>query len=154
MKFSLPLFVAFVTQTSLAQEVTDIPTTAINAGAFETLVAALGAADLVGALSEPNGPFTVFAPTDAAFANLPEALVPCLLEADNIDALTSILTYHVVAGAIFSTDLVDGATPTTLNNETLTFDLSNGVTINDGTSVVTPDIEASNGVIHVIDSGK
>lgn len=154
MKFSLPLILAFLTRITLAQELSDIPTTAINAGEFETLVAALGAANLVEALSDPNGPFTVFAPTDAAFAALPTELVNCLLEPDNVDALTTILTYHVVAGAIFSTDLVDGATPTTLNNETLTIDLSNGVTINDVTTVVTADIETSNGVIHVIDSGK
>ena len=154
MKFSLPLLIAFLISISLAQELSDIPTTAVNAGEFETLVAALGAADLVEALSEPNGPFTVFAPTDAAFAALPAELVPCLLEPENIDALTTILTYHVLAGTIFSSDLVDGASPITLNNETLSFDLSNGVTINDGTIVVTPDIEASNGVIHVIDSGK
>lgn len=151
MKFSLSLFVLSLTGSTLAQELSDIPTTAVGAGQFETLVAALGAAGLVEALSEPNGPFTVFAPTDAAFSGLPTELVACLLEPDNADALTSILTYHVVPGAVFSTDLVDGATPTTLSNETLSVDLTDGVKINDST-VVTADIEASNGVIHVIDS--
>jgi uncharacterized surface protein with fasciclin (FAS1) repeats len=154
MKFSLSLFITVLTQITLAQELSDIPTTAVNAGVFETLVTALGAANLVEALSEPNGPFTVFAPTDVAFGALPAELVPCLLEPENVDALTTILTYHVLSGTIFSTDLEDGSTPTTLNNETLSIDLSNGVTINDGTTVVTADVEATNGVIHVIDSGK
>lgn len=135
------------------EEPVDIPTTATNAGVFETLVAALGAADLVTALAEPNGPFTVFAPNDDAFAALPDGLVACLLEPENSEALTSILTYHVVEGAVASTDLMDGMTPETLNGETLSIDLSDGVTINEGTTVITADIVASNGVIHVIDSG-
>merc|ERR1712166_1702663 len=129
----------------------DIPSTAIAAGAFNTLVAALSAADLVGALSEPNGPFTVFAPTDDAFAALPDGLVTCLLEPDNKGALTSILTYHVASGQVLSTDLEDGMTATTLQGEDVTVDLTDGVKINDS-EVVMADVMTSNGVIHVIDA--
>jgi uncharacterized surface protein with fasciclin (FAS1) repeats len=92
----------------------------------------------------------VFAPTDEAFAALPEGLVECLLLDENVDALTAILTYHVVDGGVMSTDLTDGPVPT-LQGEEITVDLSDGVTLNDSVSVVTADIEASNGVIHVID---
>ena len=154
MKFCLAslLTSAVVTSQVSAQDL-DIPTTAVNAGAFETLVAALGAADLVGVLSEP-GPFTVFAPTDDAFDELPEDLVTCLLEPDNVDALTSILAYHVVAGTVLSTDLMDGMMAETLNTEDITIDLSDGVVINNSSEVVIPDVLATNGVIHVIDSGK
>ena len=128
----------------------DIPGTAIGAGSFTTLVAALTATDLVEPLSEPNGPFTVFAPTDDAFAALPEGLVGCLLE--DTDSLVTILTYHVVAGAaVFSTDLSDGQVVETLLGETVVVDLSDGVKINDS-SVIAADVEASNGVIHVIDA--
>jgi len=122
---------------------------AVAAGSFETLVAAVTAAELAETLSGP-GPFTVFAPTDEAFAALPEALVPCLLEDENQDALASILTYHVVEGAVLSTDLTDGDVPT-VQGEEVTIDLTDGVTINDSVAVVTADIEADNGVIHVID---
>ena len=133
------------------EELADLPGTAIAAEGFSTLVAALTAADLVSALSAPAGPSTVFAPTDEAFAALPEGLVECLLEPANSGALTAILTYHVVNGTVLSTELVDGMMPETLQGEAITIDLSSGVTINDA-SVVTPDIMASNGVIHVIDS--
>merc|ERR1719215_842926 len=129
----------------------DIPSTAIAAGSFNTLVAALSATDLVGALSEPNGPFTVFAPTDEAFDALPDGLVTCLLEPDNKGALTSILTYHVVSGQVLSTDLEDGMTATTLQGEDVTVDLTDGVMINDS-EVVMADVMTSNGVIHVIDA--
>merc|ERR1712166_122076 len=128
----------------------DIPSTAIAAGVFDTLVAALGAADLVDVLSG-EGPFTVFAPTDDAFAALPDGLVTCLLEPDNKEALTSILTYHVVSGQVLSTDLTDGMTATTLQGEDVTVDLSDGVKINDS-EVISADVMTSNGVIHVIDA--
>ena len=144
--FALTSFGSYV----IAQDA-DIPTTAVAAGSFTTLVAALSAADLVTALSAPEGPFTVFAPTDDAFAALPDGLVECLLEPDNSGALTAILTYHVVNGTVLSSDLADGMMPATLQGEAITIDLSSGVSINDA-SVVTPDIMASNGVIHVIDS--
>ncbi|OEU08038.1 beta-Ig-H3/fasciclin, partial [Fragilariopsis cylindrus CCMP1102] len=128
-----------------------IPSTAIAAGVFDTLVAALSAADLVDVLSGDEGPFTVFAPTDDAFAALPDGLVTCLLEPDNKDALTSILTYHVVSGEILSKDLVDGAAVETLQGEDVTVDLTDGVKINESI-VITPDILTSNGVIHAIDA--
>jgi len=131
----------------------DIPTTAVNAGIFNTLVAALGAADLVEAVSSPNGLFTVFAPTDAAFSSLPDELVPCLLENDNKSVLSDILLYHVVSGKTLSTGLTDGMNiPTLLQRQSIVVDLSNGsgVKINDST-VTTPDILATNGVIHSID---
>lgn len=135
-------------------EPVDIPTTASTAGVFETLVAALGAADLVSALAEPNGPFTVFAPTDDAFEALPNGLVSCLLQAENSEALTSILTYHVLEGAVVSGDLEDGMTPETLNGETVTIGLADGVvTIDGAATVVTADVAATNGVIHIIDTG-
>ncbi|OEU06360.1 Fasciclin-domain-containing protein, partial [Fragilariopsis cylindrus CCMP1102] len=133
------------------QALEDIPTTAIENGSFTTLVAALGAADLVDALSEPNGPFTVFAPTDEAFDALPNGLVECLLEPENKDSLAAILTYHVVSGQVLSSDLMDGMTATTLQGEDVTVDLSDGVKINDSI-VVAADVSATNGVIHVISS--
>merc|ERR1711937_297248 len=129
----------------------DIPQTAIANGSFETLVAALSAADLVGAVSAPAGPFTVFAPTDDAFAALPDGLVECLVKEENVAVLSDILLYHVVSGEVRSTDLVDGMAATTLNGDEVTVDLSDSVKI-DSSTVIIPDVEASNGVIHVIDS--
>merc|ERR1711865_94399 len=118
------------------------PTTATNNGSFTTLVAALGAADLVKALSG-DGPFTVFAPTDDAFAALPAALVPCLLLPENKENLTSILTYHVANGDVASSDLTDGQVIPTL--------LDGTVMINDA-HVVIPDVDTTNGVVHAIDA--
>ena len=128
----------------------DIVDTAVNAGTFETLVAAVSAADLVDTLKS-EGPFTVFAPTDEAFAALPEGTVETLLKPENKDQLISVLTYHVVPGKVMSTDLSDDMTAATVQGSEITVDLDNGVMINDA-SVVTADIETSNGVIHVIDS--
>jgi uncharacterized surface protein with fasciclin (FAS1) repeats len=122
---------------------------AVANGSFNTLVAAVTAADLAGALSA-DGPLTVFAPTDDAFAALPEGLVDCLLLEENVDALTAILTYHVVDGQVMSTDLTDGPVPT-LQGEEVTVDLTDGVVLNDSVNVVIADVEASNGVIHAID---
>ena len=127
----------------------DIVDTAIEAGDFNTLAAALSAAGLIDTL-KGDGPFTVFAPVDAAFAALPEGTVEDLLKPENIDTLTAILTYHVVEGRVMSTDLSDGMMATTVSGAMITVDLSNGVTIN-GASVIAADIEAENGVIHVID---
>ena len=129
----------------------NIPGVAVAAGSFTTLVAALGAADLVDTLSG-EGPFTVFAPTDAAFGNLPDGLVSCLLLESNVDVLSGILRYHVVAGKVLSTDLQDGMMAPTLNDgSSLLIDLSAGVKI--GTAFVEQaNVPASNGVIHVIDS--
>jgi len=122
--------------------------TAINAGNFKTLVAAVQAAGLVDTLNG-EGPFTVFAPTDEAFAKLPAGTVEGLLA--NTEELKKILTYHVVAGKVMSADVMGLTSATTVEGENLTIDTSNGVKINES-MVVTPDIECSNGVIHVIDS--
>lgn len=127
----------------------DIVDTAAEAGSFSTLLAAAEAAGLVETL-KGEGPLTVFAPTDDAFAALPEGTVDSLLLPENKDQLTAILTYHVVPGAVKSTDLSDDMTAATVQGGEITVDLGDKVMINDAT-VVTPDIEASNGVIHVID---
>ena len=126
----------------------DIVDTAVDAGTFQTLVAAVTAAGLVDTL-KGDGPFTVFAPTDDAFAALPEGTVESLL--GDIPTLTSILTYHVVPGKVMSTDLSDGMMAGTVNGAEVTIGTMDGVTVN-GANVVAADIEASNGVIHVIDA--
>lgn len=127
----------------------DIVETATEAGSFETLLAAASAADLVDDL-KGEGPFTVFAPTDAAFAALPEGTVESLLQPENKDQLIAILTYHVVPGKVMSSDLSDDMTAATLEGSEITVDLDNGVMVNDA-NVTSADIETSNGVIHVID---
>ena len=126
----------------------DIVDTAVSAGSFTTLVAAVQAAGLVDTL-KGEGPFTVFAPTDEAFAALPEGTVEALLA--DPEALAAILTYHVVAGKVMSTDLSDGMMAATVNGTDITIGTMGGVSVN-GANVVTADIEASNGVIHVIDA--
>ncbi|MDR9393735.1 MAG: fasciclin domain-containing protein [Roseovarius sp.] len=128
----------------------DIVDTAVEAGNFETLVAAVKAAGLVDTL-KGDGPFTVFAPTDAAFAALPDGTVETLLKPENKDKLTSILTYHVVPGAVMSGDLSNGMMAATVEGSDVTIMTEDGVTV-DGANVTTADIEASNGVIHVIDA--
>ncbi len=129
----------------------DIVDTAVAAGSFNTLVAAVKAAGLVDTL-KGDGPFTVFAPTDEAFSNLPEGTVASLLEEANRDQLVAILTYHVVPGKVMAADLA-GKTieAATVNGANLDVDGTNGVTVN-GASVISADVEASNGVIHVIDT--
>lgn len=127
----------------------DIVDTAVGTDDFTTLVAAVEAAGLVETL-KGTGPFTVFAPTDAAFAALPEGTVEMLLKPENKDQLVAILTYHVVAGKVMSSDLGDDMTATTVQGSAIMIDLDNGVMVNDAT-VVSADIEAENGVIHVID---
>jgi uncharacterized surface protein with fasciclin (FAS1) repeats len=149
-----PATTAAPTEDSAADEDMDaepgtIVDVAVANGSFNTLVAAVTAADLAGALTA-EGPLTVFAPTDDAFAALPEGLVDCLLLEENVDALTSILTYHVVDGQVMSTDLTDGPVPT-LQGEEVTVDLTEGVVLNDTVNVVIADVPASNGVIHAID---
>lgn len=128
----------------------DIVDTAVGAGSFGTLVAAVQAAGLVDTL-KGDGPFTVFAPTDAAFAALPAGTVDELLKPENKDKLTAILTYHVVAGKVMSGDLSDGLSAATVNGANITIGTMGGVTVN-GANVTQADIEASNGVIHVIDA--
>ena len=128
----------------------DIVDTAVAAGSFKTLAAALGAADLVDAL-KGDGPFTVFAPTDEAFAKLPEGTVQTLLKPENKALLTAILTYHVVPGNLSAEDVVGGASLMTLNGQKIDLDTSDGVKV-DGANVVKTDIGTTNGTIHVIDS--
>jgi uncharacterized surface protein with fasciclin (FAS1) repeats len=129
-----------------AKDIVDI---AAGNDSFSTLVAAVQAADLVETL-KGEGPFTVFAPTDDAFAALPEGTVEDLLKPENKDKLTAILTYHVVPGKVMSGDLSDGMMAATVQGGEVTIGTEGGVTI-DGANVVQADIEASNGVIHVID---
>lgn len=137
--------VAFTAMPALADDIVDI---AVGAGTFNTLVAAVQAAGLVDTL-KGEGPFTVFAPTDEAFAALPEGTIDALLA--DIPTLTAILTYHVVPGAVLSTDLTEGMMAETVNGQSVTITLADGVQVN-GANVVTADIIASNGVIHVIDA--
>ncbi len=127
----------------------DIVDTAVSAGSFSTLVAAVQAAELVDTLKS-EGPFTVFAPTDEAFAALPEGTVETLLKPENKEQLVAVLTYHVVPGKVMSGDLSDDMTAATVQGGDITIDLDSGVMINDA-NVVQADIETSNGVIHVID---
>lgn len=126
----------------------NIVETAIAAGTFNTLVAAVKAAGLVETLSG-TGPFTVLAPTDEAFAKLPTGTVDALLQ--DIPKLTAILTYHVLAGKFMAADVIKLATAQTVNGQSVTIATINGVTV-DGATVVKTDIETDNGVIHVIDS--
>ena len=128
----------------------DIVDTAVGAGSFNTLVAAVQAAGLVDTL-KGDGPFTVFAPTDEAFAALPEGTVESLLLPENRDTLVSILTYHVVPGKVMSGDLSNGMEAATVQGAPVAIMTDGGVTVN-GANVVTADVEASNGVIHVIDA--
>ena len=127
----------------------DIVDTAVGAGDFNTLVAAVQAAGLVDTL-KGDGPFTVFAPTDEAFAALPEGTVDNLLKPENKDQLVAVLTYHVVPGKVMSGDLSNGMTAATVQGGKVTIMTEGGVKV-DAASVVAADIEASNGVIHVID---
>ena len=126
----------------------NIVETAVGAGNFTTLVAAVQAAGLVDTLSG-EGPFTVFAPTDEAFAKIPADDLQAILA--DTDLLTSILTYHVVAGKVMSTDLSNGMTAPTVQGSDVTIMTDGGVTV-DGAKVVAADVEATNGVIHVIDT--
>lgn len=129
----------------------DIVDTAVAAGSFKTLAAALTAADLVDDL-QGTGPFTVFAPTDEAFAKLPAGTVENLLKPENRQALIGVLTYHVVAGEVPASKVVKLSTAATLNGQRVDIKATDaGVTV-DGANVVKTDIMCSNGVIHVIDA--
>ena len=138
--FSAPAFAADM----------DIVDTAVGAGSFTTLVAAVTAAGLVDTL-KGEGPFTVFAPTDAAFAALPAGTVEDLLKPENKDKLTAILTYHVVPGKVMAADLTEGMKAATVNGAEVTITLDGGAKVN-GSVISTADIAATNGVIHVIDT--
>lgn len=118
---------------------------------FSTLVAAVKAADLVDAL-KGEGPLTVFAPTNAAFAKLPEGTVESLLLPENKDQLVSILTYHVVAGKVMAADVVKVTSATSLQGQDITVSVNDGTVMVDNATVTATDIGASNGVIHVIDT--
>lgn len=128
----------------------NIVETAIEAGSFKTLASALTAAGLVDTLSG-TGPFTVFAPTDDAFAKIPADTIADLLKPENKEKLAGILKYHVVAGKVTAADVSKLTTAKTFNGQEVTIDVSNGVKINDA-NVSTADVEASNGVIHIIDT--
>lgn len=132
-------------------EMNDIVTVASNAGTFNTLVAAVKASGLADTLQN-DGPFTVFAPTDAAFAKLPRGSIDALL-ADN-DKLKAVLTYHVVPGSLMASDIVkmSGGEVETVNGESVRVTLRDGTVFIDGAKVVSTNIIASNGIIHVIDA--
>ena len=133
------------------QQAGDIIDVAVANGQFNTLAAALEAADLIDTL-KGEGPFTVFAPTDAAFAALPEGTVESLLKPENREQLVAILTYHVVAGRVAAADVVKLDEATTVNGQAVAIEVVDGGVQIDGASVVIADVDASNGVIHVIDS--
>lgn len=157
MRFTIAaLALALVAPSLSAQQMTaaatppkDIVAVAVENGSFTVLARALTAAGLIETLKGP-GPFTVFAPTDAAFAKLPAGTVDALLL--DVPRLRSLLTYHVVAGKVEAKDVVNLTTANTLEGSAINIHVMNGkVMINDAT-VVTPDVQASNGVIHVIDT--
>jgi uncharacterized surface protein with fasciclin (FAS1) repeats len=125
----------------------DIVDTAVAAGSFKTIVTAVKAAGLVETLKS-KGPFTVFAPTDDAFANLPKGTVEGLLK--DVPKLKAVLTYHVVAGKVMAADVLKLKSAKTVQGQEVKIDASKGVKVNDAT-VVKPDVVADNGVIHVID---
>ena len=136
---------------AVSAKAADIVDTAVSAGNFETLVAAVKAAGLVDTL-KGEGPFTVFAPTDEAFAKLPAGTVEDLLKPENKDKLIGILTYHVLPGKVMSGDIAgQKAMVATVQGSKLSVDATNGVKV-DEAMVITADIETSNGVIHVIDA--
>jgi uncharacterized surface protein with fasciclin (FAS1) repeats len=126
----------------------DLVDVAVSAGKFKTLVAAVQAAALVETL-KGKGPFTVFAPSDDAFAKLPEGTVEGLLK--DLPKLKSILTYHVVAGRVTAADVMKLSSAKTVQGQTVAFQTNGGVKVN-GANVVTADVMADNGIIHVIDS--
>ncbi len=153
MKHYLPILLAgalAMTAASFTASAADIVETAV-AGDFNTLVAAVKAAGLVDTLKGP-GPFTVFAPTDEAFAKLPPGTLESLLKPENKAKLQSILTYHVVAGNLLAKDVVKLHSAQTVEGKSVTIKTENGGVMVDGASVTKTDIVASNGVIHVIDS--
>lgn len=133
-----------------AKPAADIVDTAVAAGAFTTLVAAIEAAGLVDTL-RGEGPFTVFAPTDAAFAALPEGTLESLLKPENRDQLVAILTYHVVPGKVTAADVAGLSEAATVNGASIDISVNYGTVKVDGATVVQADVMASNGVIHVID---
>lgn len=145
------LALTFVAPTPTAAQSKDIVDTAVAAGSFKTLAKALAAADLVTTLKSA-GPFTVFAPTDEAFAKLPAGTVENLLKPENKAQLRRILTYHVVAGKAMAADVTNMKSAKAVSGDTLTIAAHDGMVMADRSRVVKADIAASNGVIHVIDT--
>jgi uncharacterized surface protein with fasciclin (FAS1) repeats len=150
------LSLSLLASTSAFAERTTMPTknivdTAVSAGSFKTLTAALEAAGLVGTL-EGKGPFTVFAPTDQAFAKLPAGTVESLLKPANKQKLTALLTYHVVAGDVKAADVIKLSSAKTLNGQSVAIKVVGGKVLINGATVVKADIAATNGTIHVIDT--
>ena len=149
---ALALFVAAVSSTLAAESgKKDVVDTAVSAGQFKTLAAALKAGGLVETLKGP-GPFTVFAPTDEAFAKLPAGTVEDLLKPENKEKLVSILTYHVVPAKATSSDVAGMKSAKTVNGKAVSLKARDGKVMVDGATVTKADVEASNGVIHVIDT--
>ena len=128
----------------------DIVETALATRKFSTFAASISAADLVNTL-KGAGPFTVFAPTDEAFAKLPPQTVSDLLQPENKESLKAILAYHVVARKVTTSQVIEMRSVRTVHGQALRIDTENGVRINDA-NVITADVEAANGIIHVIDS--
>jgi uncharacterized surface protein with fasciclin (FAS1) repeats len=159
MKFQIASLVAYAVvaigltvgsaTTRAAQE--DIVTKAVSAGQFKTLATALEAADLVDTL-KGSGPFTVFAPTDDAFAKLPAGTVENLLKPENKDQLVAILTYHVVPGKVMAADVIKLKEAKTVNGKMLDIEKKGDAVMVNDAAVTATDIDASNGVIHVIDT--
>jgi uncharacterized surface protein with fasciclin (FAS1) repeats len=149
---SLALALSFTVSAS-AQETgkKDIVDTAVSAGSFKTLVAAVKAAGLVDTLKGP-GPFTVFAPTDEAFAKLPAGTLEELLKPENKEKLVAILTYHVVPGRATAKDVAGMSSTKTVNGKELKLKADDGKVMVGKATVIKPDVEASNGVIHVVDT--
>ena len=143
--------IAGMVGTSLQAQGKDIVDTAVGAGQFKTLAAALKAAGLIETL-KGAGPFTVFAPTDEAFAKLPKGTVEELLKPENKAKLTAILTYHVVAGKVMAADVVKMKEGKTVQGGSVKVNATGGKVMIDNSTVVKADIAASNGVIHVIDT--
>jgi len=148
--FALLLTLSF-SSSAFAQSKKDIVDTAVTAGDFKTLAAALQAAGLVDTLKGP-GPFTVFAPTDEAFAKLPAGTVEDLLRPENKQKLISILTYHVVAGKVMAKDVVKLHEAKTVNGQDMKIMVEGSKVMADNSNVVKTDIQCTNGVIHVIDT--
>ena len=151
---SIAVLTIFLSATALIAGSTpkkDIVDTAVGAGSFTTLVAAIQAADLVDTL-KGEGPFTVFAPTDDAFAKLPAGTVEDLLKPENKDKLQAILTYHVVSGEYMAKDVVTMKTAETVNGQSFVINMDGDNVTVDSAKVVQTDILCSNGVIHVIDT--
>ena len=150
-KFRMLTLAAAMAVTAIAGGSADIVDTAVSAGSFKTLVAAVQAAGLADTL-KGDGPFTVFAPTDEAFAKLPAGTVENLLKPENKAKLAAILTYHVVSGNVTADKVVKMTSANTVNGKPLKIKVNNGSVMVNNANVIKTDIATSNGVIHVIDT--